>query len=90
MRVAAVEDDAWTAFLGFSSRGAGEVVAAILEAEEVPTRLYAGCLSGGVQAEFILCVPVRLRHRARWVLAESDFTDAELDFLATGEVRPPE
>ena len=81
-----LEDDVWQPFLRFASRGSAEAVAVVLDAERVPTLLVAGSVVAGVDADFVLAVPAALAHRARWVLAQSDFTDAELEFLATGEL----
>jgi hypothetical protein len=65
-------------------------VAAILEAEGVQTCLVARRLASSVETDFVLSVPQGLAHRAKWLLAQSNFCDAELDFLATGHLRPSE
>ncbi len=76
----------WQPFLGFASRGSAEAVAIILESEEVPTLVKAAHLTAGIESDFVILVPAHLAHRARWVLAQSDFTESELNYLATGEL----
>lgn len=76
----------WQPILVFESRGTADAVATILESEDVPTQVYAGRLALGLDADFALAVPVSLVHRARWVLKASEFDDAELTYLATGEL----
>ena len=72
--------------LQFSDRASAVLVATYLESEGVTTAIDCGSLLSGVQADFHLVVEASLAHRARWVLAQSDFTDSELNFLATGEL----
>lgn len=79
-------EETWRGFLKFESRVAAEVVAALLEAEDVPTAIAPGGLFAVIESAFVLSVPERLAHRARWVLANSEFSDAELNYLATGEL----
>jgi hypothetical protein len=38
------------------------------------------------ESRYCVLVPSSLVHRAKWVLADSDLTDAELDYLATGKL----
>jgi hypothetical protein len=85
-----MDDDSWQPFIRFATRGAAAPVAAILEAQGVQTCLLARRLASGVETDFVLAVPNGLAHRAKWVLAQSDFCDAELDFLATGYLPPPD
>jgi hypothetical protein len=81
-----LEDSEWCPFLAFRDRVSAGIVAAILESESVPITIETGSLFAGVEADFCLLVPSSLAHRARWVLAQSDFTDSELNFLATGQL----
>jgi hypothetical protein len=80
-----MESTEWQPFLGFSSRGGAEAVAAVLQSEEVPTLIEPSRLAAGIESDFVLSVPAHLAHRARWVLAQSDFAESELTYLATGE-----
>ena len=47
-------------------------------------------LLGDPGTEFRVFIPTHLAHRARWLLALADFTESELDYLATGKLRRPE
>lgn len=56
------------------------------EGERVPARLTAGT---ALLAEAQSCevrVPFRLAHRASWLMTQSQVSDAELRYLATGEL----
>ena len=80
----------WQPILAFETRAAADAVSAVLESEEVPTYVQAGRVVAGLDADFTLAVPTPLVHRARWVLAQSQFSDAELTYLATGELSDSE
>ncbi|MEM6581624.1 MAG: hypothetical protein AAF699_10150, partial [Pseudomonadota bacterium] len=61
-----------------------DLAAEYLSREGVPADVRQGNLEGGVISNFEVWVSSELAHRARWVLANSEFEDEELDFLATG------
>ncbi len=75
----------WQPFEIFSDRGSAEALAAVLGSEGVPARVESSELVAGIEARHRVLVPSALAHRARWVLADSDLTDSELGYLATGE-----
>jgi hypothetical protein len=58
----------------------------VLEAEAVPTTVDARRLVAGIDSDFVLSVPTSLVHRAKFVLAQSELSDSELTYLATGEL----
>jgi hypothetical protein len=63
------------------------IVAGRLNAEGVPTLvLEAWRLHSTMRAEIL--VPRHLMHRANWVMAWPPVSEAELVFLATGEIGP--
>jgi hypothetical protein len=76
----------WQPFKSFSDRGSAEALAAVLDSEGVPTRIMSSGLVAGIETRYRVLVPSSLAHRAKWVLADSDLTDSELDYLATGEL----
>jgi len=76
----------WQPFETFSDRGSAEALAAVLGSEGVPARVESSELVAGIEARYRVLVPSSLVHRARWVLADSDLTDSELDYLATGKL----
>lgn len=81
-----MDQNDWQPFEIFSDRGSAEALAAVLHSEGVPARVESSELIAGIEARYRVLVPSSLVHRARWVLADSDLTDSELDYLATGEL----
>jgi hypothetical protein len=59
-------------------------LAALLEAEAVPTEVTLDSKVIGYALGWQVCVPEAMLARAHQLLAASQFTDAELDYLATG------
>jgi hypothetical protein len=80
----------WQSFQTFSDRGSAEALAAVLESEGVPARVTSSRLVAGIETRHCVLVPSSLVHRANWVLADSDLTDSELDYLATGKLSDSE
>jgi hypothetical protein len=80
----------WQPFQTFSDRGSAEVLVVVLGSEGVPARVESSNLVAGIESRYCVLVPTSLVHRANWVLADSDLTDAELDYLATGELSDTE
>ena len=74
----------WCAFGEFDSQLAAEVIRSLLEAENVDCGIDSASLELGIPAKFVLSVPRSKLHRARWIVAQSELTDRELEFLATG------
>lgn len=65
-------------------------MAVVLDSEGVPARVESSKLVAGIESQHCVLVPASLAHRANWVLADSDLTDAELDYLATGKLSDTE
>lgn len=76
----------WESIRGFAERGPAEALRVQLETEGVPTRIEANALENAIEARFFVLVPTALAHRARWVTPDSPFSEAELNFLATGKL----
>lgn len=74
----------WCTFGEFDSQLAAEVIRSLLEAEEVDCSIDSAQLELGIPAKFVLSVPRSKLHRARWIIEQSDLTERELEFLATG------
>ena len=72
----------------FSDRGSADAIAGILQGEGVHSNVEPHGLLAGIAAGYRVLVDPRQLHRARWVLRESDLTEGELSFLATGELGP--
>ena len=80
----------WQPFRTFSDRGSAEALVAVLDSEDVPARVESSKLVAGIESQYCVLVPASLAHRANWVLADSDLTESELDYLATGELSDTE
>jgi len=80
----------WQPFETFSDRGSAEALAVVLHSEGVPARVESSHLVAGIETRHCVLVPSSLVHRAKWVLADSDLTDSELDYLATGKLSDTE
>lgn len=80
----------WRPFQAFSDRGSAEALAVVLESEGVPARIESSNLVAGIESRHCVMVPALLVHRAKWVLADTDLTDSELDYLATGKLSDTE
>jgi len=76
----------WEEFASFPNHWEGYVLAGLLRNEDVPARVIFlwPAFNSGFSAVF---VPRELIHRARWVLSWPVASDAELLFLATGELK---
>ena len=75
----------WEIFARFPNFWEGHVLAGLLRSEDVPAQVLS--LSPLFDSGFsAVLVPRELVHRARWVLAWPPPSEAELTFLATGEL----
>ena len=63
---------------------AARAIAGLLEGQGVQCQLKFDTSLLGEGQQCAVMVEASLLHRGRFVLAEANFTDAELDFLATG------
>jgi len=62
-------------------------VAKLLEAEMISVQVMPESQIIGTSPSWTVLVPAGQSEAARQLLAQSQFTDAELTFLATGELR---
>ena len=70
----------------YSDRGSADAIAGLLSGEGVHPRIEAYGLVAGVPAGYRILVDPRQAHRASCVLRESELSDGELAYLATGEL----
>jgi hypothetical protein len=75
----------WEIFARFPNYLAAEIVAGLFQNEGLPSIVQAWNSVPGV-GTVAVWVPKFLMHRARWIVALAPPTDAELLFLATGEL----
>jgi hypothetical protein len=78
--------ESWQRFLWFADLASAQTVAGLLQLEGVPVREESCEAISGFEKGFWLLVPENLSHRARWVLAQSEVSDRELSYLATGKL----
>ena len=76
----------WEPFEVFGNQVSAAALVGLLRSEGVPTRIDAPSPIPGLDESVCVMVPKRLAHRARWVVASVSTSDAELSFLATGEL----
>src|SRR5262245_55456557 len=75
----------WETFAHYPNYLAAQIMAGLFENEGLPSIVAAWASFPGVGSA-ALWVPKPLMHRARWIAAQAAPTDAELLFLATGEL----
>jgi hypothetical protein len=75
----------WVAFERYANYLLAQIVAGLLENEGVPAIVACWTAFPGF-ASALIWIPKPLIHRARWIIALPPPTDAELLFLATGEL----
>ena len=76
----------WKEFASYSDTASAEVVAGLLRSEGVPVQVSTDQPIPGLVESVRLFVPADLVHRAKWVASQSQLTEAELSFLATGKL----
>jgi hypothetical protein len=76
----------WQLFRLFPTCVEADRIATFLQSSGVPAYVDNGALGVGLEGEFKVFVASELAHRARWLVALPEIPDAELDFLATGQL----
>jgi hypothetical protein len=80
----ATSESTWQRVALLYDEKAAHNLAALLEAEAVPTQVNSDSKLIGYALGWEICVPAAMVQRAHQLLAPSRFTDAELEYLATG------
>ena len=80
--------DPWQTFAVYADAVSAEVTAGLLRSEGVPVEIQSDVPVPGLIHSFRLLVPAGLARRAEWVLANAEFTEEELAFIATGHLSP--
>jgi hypothetical protein len=81
-----MSDDEWDLFRSFDDPTSANVMCEWLLRENVPAKVETRSLEHGIEAKHCVFVHRTLIHRARWVIAQLQPTDEELEYLATGEL----
>jgi hypothetical protein len=76
----------WDVVATFSDVLSAHAVAVLFRGEGVPAEVVSDTSLLGEARRCEIRVPAELAHRARWLMSQAQFTDAELTFLATGEL----
>lgn len=79
------EPQQWVVVAEFPDTASAQITIGLLQSERVPVRLRCNSPVPGLDVQCDIEVPSDYSHRARWILRHSTFSDAELNFLATGE-----
>jgi hypothetical protein len=79
-------NSAWDVVVSFSDVLSAHAMAVLFRAEGVPAEVVSDTSLLGEARLCAIRVPPDLAHRARWLMSQAQFTDAELAFLATGEL----
>ena len=74
----------WASVVSVSDEKVAGILAALLEAEAVTTQVTGESKLIGEALVWEIRVPVGMLEHARHLLEQSNFTDAELTYLATG------
>lgn len=76
----------WYVIREFPNYAGAEIIKSLLEAAGVPTEIIPSDRITALYTGVRVLVKGSLAHRARWVLSNADFSEAELVYLATGEL----
>jgi hypothetical protein len=85
-----VPDDTWSVVATFADPISAEALAGRLTADEVPCQVVSNQTLPGLATEFAVLVPAELLHRAQWLLKQTNFSEQELTYLATGKLPDPD
>lgn len=77
----------WLEFASFPDAVSAEAMAGLFRSEALPVRVIADEPVPGLAHGFRVLVPADLMHRARWIVAQAQVSDEELDFIATGKLK---
>jgi hypothetical protein len=76
----------WDVVVTFSDVPSAQAMAILFRGEGVPAEVVSDTSLLGEARRCEVRVPSEFAHRARWLMSQAQFTDAELTFLATGEL----
>jgi hypothetical protein len=76
----------WQVVATLTDVASGHVIVTLFNREGLPAKLILGNPLLGDANGCEIRVPREVAHRARWILSQAEFTDAELTYLATGEL----
>ena len=84
--MASSSKSAWDVVATVPDVQSAHVLLVLLRTEGVPAEVLSDTPLLGEARRCEIRVPSEMAHRARWLISGAQFTDAELTFLATGEL----
>jgi hypothetical protein len=78
--------DKWCVIREFPNYAGAEITKSLLEAAGVPVEIIPSDSITALYTGVRVLVKASLAHRARWVLSNADFSEAELVYMATGKL----
>jgi hypothetical protein len=85
--VSSTSNVGWDIVATFSDVASAHVLATLFRAGGVPSEVVCDTSLLGEARRCEIRVSPELAHRARWLMSQAQFTDAELEFLATEKLR---
>jgi hypothetical protein len=84
--MSSTSNSTWQVVATYSDVASAHAMSALFRAEGVPAKVVSDTSLLGEARGCEIRVPPELAHRARWLMSQAQFTDAELTFFATGEL----
>jgi hypothetical protein len=81
-------ESGWSVVATFGDRISAQALFGLLESEHLPCYFASNGAVPGLGTEFAILVPTEFLARARRIQEQSQVSEEELVFLATGEVPP--
>ena len=70
----------------FNDLGSADAIAGLLKGDGVHTKVKPTGMASGAPRKYLVLVDPTQLHRARWFLENNEISEAELTYLATGEL----
>jgi len=81
-----MDKDKWCVISEFPNYAGAEIMKSVLEASDVPVKIVPSDRITAFYTGVRVLVNGSLVHRAKWLLNNADFSEAELNYLATKEL----
>lgn len=81
-----MSEPTWVSVTIYSDRISAEAALGLLAGDEIPAYISSDEHVPGLGTRFSILVPAELLKRAQWLLRESNLSEQELTYLATGEL----
>ena len=81
-----IREKDWELFSSYPNEASAAVVAEYFRRNDCPAQVVAGLPWPDSSTPAVVLVPGELMHRARWLWAQRDLTEGELEYLLTGKL----